>query len=57
VAHSQCGGSGKRFVEVASGDTRGSAYGFAIGDIDGDGKPDIAVARSGAANVLYLSSR
>jgi hypothetical protein len=48
-------GSGKRFAEVIFGDKAGSAYGFAIGDIDGDGRADIALARSGASNVLYLN--
>jgi len=43
------------FSEVRFGDAQGSAYGFALGDIDRDGFPDIALARSGAPNVLYLS--
>jgi hypothetical protein len=42
---------------VKFGDPAGSAYGFAIGDINGDKFPDIALARSGAPNVLYLNGR
>ena len=41
---------------VAFGDGQGTAYGFAIGDVNGDKLPDIALARSDAPNVLYLSS-
>ncbi len=50
-------GSGRAFSEVRFGDEQGSAYGFALGDIDRDGFPDIALARSGAPNVLYLSGK
>jgi hypothetical protein len=49
-------GSG-RFTETRFGDPKGSAYGFALGDINKDGFLDIALARSGAPNVLYLSGR
>jgi FG-GAP repeat len=42
---------------VPFGDKNGSAYGFALGDINGDKFPDIALARSGAPNVLYLSGK
>jgi len=49
-------GSGGRFTAINFGDKNGSAYGFAIGDVNGDTFPDIALARSGARNVLYLSS-
>ena len=49
-------GSGGRFTAINFGDKNGSAYGFAIGDINGDTFSDIALARSGARNVLYLSS-
>jgi hypothetical protein len=50
-------GTGGQFVEVKFGDKDGSAYGFALGDINGDKLPDIALARSGAPNVLYLNGR
>jgi FG-GAP-like repeat len=49
-------GDGRHFTPVPFGDGQGSAYGFALGDLDGDGWPDIAVARSGAPNVVYFSS-
>lgn len=50
-------GSGKQFVELKFGDKVAAAYGFAIGDINGDGKPDIALARSGAPNVVYMNGK
>ncbi len=50
-------GTGRQFTPVAFGDKNGSAYGFALGDINKDGFPDIALARSGAPNVLYLSGK
>ena len=45
----------KQTADQLTGDAKGSAYGFALGDINGDKFPDIALARSGAPNVLYLS--
>jgi hypothetical protein len=39
------------------GDQKGAAYGFALGDINRDGFLDIALARSGAPNLLFLSGR
>jgi len=30
-------------------------YGFAIGDVNGDGLPDIGAARSEAPNMVYLA--
>jgi hypothetical protein len=50
-------GTGRQFRQVAFGDKAGAAYGFAIGDVNGDRILDIAVARSGAPNVLYLGSK
>jgi hypothetical protein len=49
-------GTGHGFAPVPFGDGQGAAYGIAIGDIDKDGWPDIAVARSGAPNVVYFNS-
>jgi hypothetical protein len=37
--------------------TKAPVYGFAIGDLDGDGLQDIAVARSDAPNVVYFGVR
>jgi hypothetical protein len=31
-----------RFTQIHAGDSRGAVYGFAIGDLDGDGWVDIA---------------
>jgi hypothetical protein len=39
---------------VTFGDNKGAVYGFAIGDLDGDGLQDIAAARSDAPNVVYF---
>ncbi len=50
-------GSGRHFLPVPFGDSKGAAYGFAIADLDGDGQRDIAVARSDAPNVVYFGSR
>ena len=47
-------GSGRHYSTVGFGDGKGDAYGFAIADIDQDGLPDIAVARSDAPNVVYF---
>ena len=50
-------GTGLRFTPVAFGDAKGSAYGFALGDMNRDTFLDIALARSGAPNVLYLNGK
>lgn len=42
---------------VPFGDAEGSAYGFAVGDLNQDGLLDIAMARSGAPNMLYFGGR
>ncbi len=44
------------FSPMPFGDAEGSAYGFAVGDLDEDGFLDIAMARSGARNMLYFGA-
>ncbi len=41
-------------VPVFFGDAQGSTYGFDVGDLNEDGLMDIAVARSGATNLLFF---
>jgi len=43
------------FDEIRWGDGKGVVYGVAIGDLDGDGWPDIAAARSDAPNGVWFS--
>ena len=50
-------GDGAAYTRVAFGDGKGAVYGIAIGDVNADGYPDIATARSGAPNVLYFSGK
>jgi hypothetical protein len=45
------------FGDTPWGDGKGSVYGVAIGDLDGDGWPDIAAARSEAPNGVWFSGR
>ncbi|MCA2988530.1 MAG: VCBS repeat-containing protein [Gemmatimonas sp.] len=44
-----------RFTDTPWGDGKGSVYGVAVGDLDGDGWPDIAAARSEAPNAVWFS--
>jgi FG-GAP-like repeat len=50
-------GKGKQlqFVITTWNDGEGAVYGVAIGDLDGDGWPDIAAARSDAPNGIWFS--
>lgn len=50
-------GQGKRlqFVTTAWNDGLGSVYAVAVGDLDGDGWPDIAAARSDAPNGVWFN--
>ena len=52
------GGDGATFQRIEFGEARSEifTYGLAIGDIDKDGYPDIAVARTGAASGIFFSS-
>jgi hypothetical protein len=43
------------YTPVNFGDNKGVVYGFAIADLDRDGLPDIAVARSDAPNAIYFA--
>jgi hypothetical protein len=43
------------FDETTWGDGQGAVYGLALGDLDGDGWPDIAAARSDAPNAVWFS--
>lgn len=47
---------GGDFTPIHFGDNKGTVYGFAIADLDRDGLPDIAVARSDAPNAIYFAS-
>jgi hypothetical protein len=49
------GGPVPRFRDTPWNDGKGSVYGVAIGDLDGDGWPDIAAARSDAPNAVWFS--
>jgi hypothetical protein len=50
-------GKGKQlqFVTTAWNDGKGAVYGVAVGDLDGDGWPDIAAARSDAPNGIWFN--
>jgi hypothetical protein len=48
-------GAKLNFQEGKWGDGKGAVYGLAIGDLDGDGWPDIAAARSDAPNAIWFS--
>lgn len=44
------------FEAIVIGDSLGASYGFDVGDVNGDGRVDIAQARSGASDLLYLAN-
>jgi hypothetical protein len=48
-------GDGRTFAAVRFGDSRGAVYGLAIGDLNGDGRPDIVAARSNAPSIVYFN--
>ncbi len=49
-------GDGRSFAITRIGDGDGSVYGLAIGDVTGDGCPDIVAARSQARSVIYVNA-
>ena len=49
------GGRVPRFRDTPWNDGKGSVYGVAIGDLDGDGWPDIVAARSDAPNAVWFN--
>ena len=53
VLFNESAGKNFRAVEWNNGD--GAVYGLAIADLDGDGWPDIAAARSDAPNGVWFS--
>ena len=48
-------GTGRAYRAMPFGDGKGSIYGMAAGDLDGDGWPDIVAARSGAPSFVLFS--
>jgi len=50
-------GRGTNFREIRWNDGKGDVYGVAIGDLDGDGWPDIVSARSDAPNAVWVNTK
>jgi hypothetical protein len=48
---------GGRFQEVPWNDGKGTVYGIAFADFDGDGWPDIVTARTDAPNAIWFSTK
>ncbi len=56
IYFNQSRGAQLHFDSIRWNDGRGSVYGIAIGDLDGDSWPDLAVARSDAPNAVWFST-
>ncbi len=55
IFFNQSNGKQLRFQQTSWNDGQGTVYGLAIGDLDGDGWPDIAAARSEAPNAVWFN--
>jgi len=55
VLFNRGGGALPRFDIIRWNDGKGAVYGVAIGDLDGDGWPDIVAARSDAPNAIWFN--
>ena len=55
ILFNQGNGRALRFVTIQWNDGLGSVYAIGIGDLDGDGWPDIVAARSEARNALWFN--
>jgi len=42
-------------IEIPFAKSKGAIYGIAVGDVDSDGFPDIAAARSGGKNTIFMN--
>lgn len=56
VLLNQGGGRTFAFTVIDFGDAGGIVYGLAVGDVNGDGAPDIVAAKSFAPSTLYLNA-
>ena len=43
------------YTELRFGDEAHVTYGVTVGDLDGDGYPEVAVANSDGPNIIYLN--
>lgn len=50
-------GTGRAYRHVRFGDAQGGQHAIALGDLDGDGYPDIAASRNRAPNIVVFFNR